>query len=314
MAGQLPAIPARLPRMVKPYQAETTLSYLARLAHANRLEVEWLRFYLSGSWSHAVAVPAGRLAAVAGFPARVLGYAIPDLGLDRGRYAQYYNGMGLPQRRGDDGLACRLCVLARGITEPVRCWKRPENMVCLRHRLWIWPGHNDDQPDLSAQPAVLQAQRRHLRLVRRYGRDMVAMEFATADHICREWHERGRHDVGFRERMEIFHGPGWKVRPTDATVAAAIYPQAIALTRLLICPFWRSLSAPSNKAGLERFAEEVRRTVAPGYVWPQPSRPADPLEGWVTERRLSRQRPALITYHTWPLPDQQQNAAVSLRR
>ena len=181
-----------------------------------------------------------------GFPVRVLGYAIPDLGLDRGRYAQYYNGSGLPQRRGDDGLACRLCVLARGITEPVRCWKRPENMVCLRHRLWIWPGHNDDQPDLSAQSAVLQAQRQHLRLVRRYGRDMVAMEFATADHICREWHERGRHDVGFRERMDIFHGPGWKIRPTDATVAAAIYPQAIALTRLLISPFWRSRQRPGQ--------------------------------------------------------------------
>lgn len=137
-------------------------------------------------------------------------------------------------------------------------------------------------------------------MVRRYGRDPVALEFATADHICREWHARGEHDVDFRERMNIFHGPGWEVRPTHATFAAAVYPQAVGLTRLLISPYWRSLSAPRNQVGLKRFAEEVRRTVAPGYVWPQPSRPADPLENLITERRLPRLRPALITYHSWP--------------
>lgn len=192
MESELPAITARLPRMVKPYPAETTSSYLARLAHANHLSATSLRFYISGSGSRTVAVSAARLAAAAGIPLRVLRYAIPDLDLDPGRPASYHNGSGLPQRRRDDGLACRLCVLARGITEPVRCWKRPENMICLRHRRWIWPGHNDDQPDLSAQPAILQAHRRHLRLVRRYGRDPVALEFATADQICREWHAHGQ--------------------------------------------------------------------------------------------------------------------------
>jgi hypothetical protein len=290
--------------MVKPYPAETTSSFLARLAHANQLAADSLRFYISGSRSHSVPVPAGRLAAAAGIPVHVLRYAIPDLDLDPDPYARYHNGSGLPQRRGDDGLACRLCVLARGISEPVLCWKRPENVICLRHRRWIWSGHNTDQPDLSAQPDVLQAHRRHLRLVRRYGRDEVAIEYATADHICRKWHERGRHDVGFRERMQIFHGPAWRVRPTDPTFAAAIYPQAVALTRLLVSPYWHSLPTSGTGAGMRRFAEEVCRTVAPGYVWPQPSRPADPLEGWVTERRISLPRPGLLTYHSWPVTEE----------
>jgi hypothetical protein len=303
MARVLPPVLRPLPRIVRPFAGETIASYLARVAHANRLDAEALRFYITGHRRRTPPFPAGRLAAVTGFPARTLRYALPDLGIGYGPLDDdHHNGAGLPQRKADDGPPCRLCVLARGITQPVRCWKRPENVICLRHRRWTGPGAGADQPDLSAQPDILQAHKRHLRLVRRFGRDNVAFDFAVADHICRRWHELRQHDAGFRDRMLIFHGPGWQASPASPTVAAAIYPQAVALTRLLVSPGWQALSSPARPDRQQRFIAEVRRTVAPGYLWPQPPRPADPLATWITERYLPGGfSPFLFRYHSWPV-------------
>ena len=203
----------------------------------------------------------------------------------------------------DDGPPCRLCVLARGITLPVRCWKHPEDVICLRHRRWTGPGSDDDcQPDLSSQPGILQAHRQHIRIVRRHGRDDTAFAFAVAEHICRWWHRLRQHDAGFYERMLAFHGPGWQPAPTSPTTAAAVYPQAVALTRLLAAPHWQAMSASRQAGQREAFIAEVRRTVAPGYRWPQPRRPADPLETWIDERYISGYRPALFSFHTWAAP------------
>ena len=87
---------------------------------------------------------------ITGIPAPVFRNAIPNLDPAPGRAAR----RPLIPRRGDDGPACRMCVLARGITQPVRCWKRPEQVICLRHRRWIAPNPNseDDQPALRRTP------------------------------------------------------------------------------------------------------------------------------------------------------------------
>jgi hypothetical protein len=47
---------------------------------------------------------------------------------------------------------------------PVRCWKRPEDVVCLRHRRWTGPGSGAGQPGLSA---ILQAHKRRPGLLRK---------------------------------------------------------------------------------------------------------------------------------------------------
>ena len=60
--------------------------------------------------------------------------------------------------------------------------------------------------------------------------------FAIADHICKQWHAQRQHDEGFRRRMQIFHGPDWEVPASAPTIAAAAYPQVVALARLLISP------------------------------------------------------------------------------
>jgi hypothetical protein len=289
-----------LPRTVKPFPAETTSSYLTRLAHANRLDPKALRFYITGHRLSISPFPVDKLAAVSGLPARTLRYAIPDLAIGYGpTHDDYPNATGFPQRKADDGPPCRLCVLARGITMPVRCWKRPEGVICQRHRLWIGPGAVTSQPDLSTHPDIL-AHKTHLRLVRRHGRDTVALDFAVADHICRRWHEHGQNDAAFRDRMLTFHGPGWQPSPASATTAAAIYPQAVALTRLLASPRWMTLASSAHPDQQGLFADELRRTVAPGYPWPPATRPADPLGTWIYEHYMSGYSPYLFRYHSWP--------------
>ena len=297
MARIAPPVLRALPRRVKPFPGETSSSYVARLAHANRLDATALRCYITADRRSSPPMSAERLSIVAGIPAQVLRNAIPNLDPAPGRAAH----RPLIPRHGDDGPACRMCVLARGITQPVRCWKQPEQVICLRHRRWIAPLAEDDQPALREHPEILHAHKRHLRLVRRFGRDPTANMYAVADHICRRWHEQHEHDAGFRQRMAAFHGPDWHVRPADPTIAAAIYPQVVALTRLLVSPYWQHLGK-SGWAGRQRFLQELRATVAAGYVWPTKPQSADPLHRWTTQQHLVKPDPFLFSSHGWPLP------------
>ena len=286
-----------LPRTVSPFPGETIDSYLTRLAHANRLDTRALRCYIAGRRDRVPPFPADRLATATGLPASTLIRAIPDLGFGYGPLDHNPpNESGYPQRKADDGPPCRLCVAARGITVPVRCWKRPENVICLRHRRWIGRASEDSQPDLSAQPVIIQAHKRHLRLVRRHGREATAFAFAVAERICQRWHGLGRHDVELRELMLAFHGPRWQEFAGGPTAAAAAYPQAVALARLLASPHWQATSARGRRA----FCAEVRRTAAPGYIFPPPARPTDPLWTWIGERYLPNHARGHFGYHTWP--------------
>lgn len=97
--------------------------------------------------------------------------------------------------------------------------------------------------------------------------------------------------------------PRLAASPGSAAVAAAVYPQAVALTRLLASSYWQAMSAAGSPGNRMMFSAEVRRTVALGYTWPPPDRPADPLKTWINERYLRRYSPWLFGYHAWPEPD-----------
>ena len=105
--------------------------------------------------------------------------------------------------------------------------------------------------------------------------------FAVAGHICQQWRQLRQHDEEFRRRMRIFHGPDWEVPAAHPTIAAAAYPQVVALARLLISPHWRSLATHSWNAEHPTFVQELHRTVAPGLDWPQPGFSKDPLHRWL---------------------------------
>jgi hypothetical protein len=143
------------------------------------------------------------------------------------------------------------------------CWKPAEKVICLRHRRWTGSDKNSLQLLLDRQPDILEAHRRHLRLVRRFGRDEATMGASIAAEICRQWHDQREHDEEFGRLLAIFHGSDWRLSPADPTVAAAIYPQVVGLTRLLISPHWRSLAVSESAHERSLFQQEMRRTVAP---------------------------------------------------
>jgi hypothetical protein len=267
-----------LPRQVKPFHGEILLSYLGRLAHANRLDPQALRRYIAEGQRNGI-VPANRLAAVSGVAAVALEQAIVDLdGVPLAR-TYYYRTIAIhPQI---SAAACQMCAAARGITQPVICWKPAERVICLRHRRWTGSDKSGLQPSIDRQPDIVRAHRQHLRLVRRFGRDEVTMGFEVAAEICRQWRDQREHDEAFNERLAIFHGPDWQLSPANPTVAAAAYPQVVGLTRLITSPYWRSLAVAYTSRGPSLFQQEMRLTVAPAYRWPQPSFSKDPLHRWI---------------------------------
>lgn len=278
MTALLKRAPTTLPRYVRPFHAETLASYLNRLAYANRLDPKALRRYIAESRLSGP-VPVDRLAIVSGVPAIALEGAIADLDGRGLASTNYYRSIAIhPQLSGP---ACQLCAAARGITQQVTCWKPPEKVICLRHRRWTGSGSTSIQPSLHGQPDILEANRRHLRLVRRFGRDEVTMGFEIADEICRQWRDQREHDEEFARRLSIFHGPDWQLSPSDPTVAAAAYPQVVALTRLITSPYWYELAIAASAHALSHFQQEMKRTVAPAYRWPQPTFSKDPLHRWI---------------------------------
>lgn len=267
-----------LPQRVKPFHGETLASYLKRLADANRLDPKALRRYIAESRLSGP-VPVNRLATVSGVPAAAFEWAIADLDGRSLASTNYYRSIAIhPQLSGP---ACQLCAAARGITQPVISLKPPEKVICLHHRRWTGSGSTSIQPSLHQQPDILEAHKRHLRLVRRFGRDEVTMGFEIATEICRQWRDQREHDEEFARRLTIFHGPDWHLSPSDPTVAAAAYPQVVSLTRLITSPYWHELAISYSAHALSLFQQEMRRTVAPGYRWPLPTFSKDPLHRWL---------------------------------
>ena len=257
-----PVLLRPLPRFIAPFRDETTSSYLARVATANRLAPAALRALLAGGDRNDAPMPLIRLAAVTGMPRAALAHAMPQICT-----ADELAGLHIASRpRARDGwsfVACRRCTAGRLVTR----WALHDDVVCGRHRRWI--SKYQAQPDLTAQPEILTAHRRHRRLIRRHGRDTVMRAFRDARHICLGWRLDGIPDDGYGRRMEIFHGPGWRDRDDDETCTsdAAAYPQAVALTRLLASPYWRERILGKDWPWPEEFETELRRTVAPGYIW-----------------------------------------------
>lgn len=249
-----------LPRPVAPVLAETLDSYLRRLALANRLDPDALRAHLAGDPRRYARVPLDVLARVSGQRPHALRHAIHEFGPTR---------LG-PRHPGTVRRRCVPCTRARGHRDDAWCWSHNHDVLCLRHLRWTGDGHNyalgHAQPDLRGQPDILAAHRRHHRLIRRHGYENTAAAFQKARHICHRWHRRGDHEHDFRRLMSLFHGPTWRISPADPTVHAASYPQIVALTRLLVSPFWRA-TAYQDWPQPKEFLTELRRTVAPDYHW-----------------------------------------------
>ena len=293
-----------LPRVVAPFRDETITSYLHRLAGPNHIDPAGLRSWLARKR------PQGRAGAAR--PARRRHRdALPVAGLRhaadlhrRRTVRPAHARTGHAPGHGWAFPACRACAAG----QPVTRWALHDDVICYRHRRWISKDH--EQPDLTGQPEILHAYRRHRRLIRRHGRDPVMRALRDAQHICIGWRLDGLRDPGFDRRMEIFRGPGWDDPDEWAPQAfdAATYPQSVALARLLASPYWRERILGTDWAGHDEFTAELRRTVAPDYTWDY--RPYtrwrrdrdDPLLEWRLDTRRLKLEP-LPPGHAWNLPE-----------
>lgn len=251
-----------LPRTVRPVRDETFESYLWRLAHANGLNPYHLSDYLKGRPKRRdPTIPAEMLIKVSGQPATSMRYAILELCTPQELPSMKVAGRPRPGSS-PKGRMCIRCAQARDIHEPVTCWRRTEDVICLHHQRWVAA---TEQVDLAGHKEVVQANKQHRKLIRRYGREAARRAFMQASSIVSEWIQRDLYREIIFERMCRFKGSRWRVSPDDPSLLAAAYVPAVALTRLLADPGWKALAL--DPEGNAIFVAEVHSTVAPSYVW-----------------------------------------------
>jgi hypothetical protein len=213
---------------------------LHRLAAANHLDAEDLRLYLTGETRalHA-SIDVSTLALLADLPEQHLRRALLELSCP-GQLAELgaIPGRARPYAA-EKSVLCRQCAAARDPGQRIVVWQTHENLLCLRHRIWTRTlgGAAHTQLDLREHPEIVEANRIHRRLIRRYGRAPVHAAFRHAQRICTQWHEdwRSHNDEARRGLIALGRDPD-RTWLGDPALAAATYRQVIALTRLLASP------------------------------------------------------------------------------
>ena len=215
----------RLPVAVPPARHETVASYLARLASLHGLAPGELWHQVSSPQpgTRRRAIDPGRLAAITGRPAGHLARALPEL---RSLGPDWQAWRHQPQP------GCLRCD-ARHDGGPVTRLLPHHRYVCTRDRSWIGPP-DAGQPATPLGPelaGIVQAQRRHLRLLRRYGPaaayDAVLTGFLICGHLWTD--QPGDWDGPWQRwtrRAEVLIPPGAESSQFSAArIFAAAYPK-----------------------------------------------------------------------------------------
>jgi len=276
----------RLPVAVPPARHETLASYLARLANLHGLAQRELWHQVSAPQlgTSRRAIDPGRLAAITGRPAEHLAWALPEL-----------------RRPGPDWQAWRhqpqpgcLRCAARHDGGPVTRLLPHHRYLCTRHGHWIGPP-DAGQPATPLGPelgGIVQAQRRHLRLLRRHGPaaayDAVLTGFLVCGHLWTD--QPGDWDGPWQRwtrRAEILIPPGAESSQFSAArIFAAAYPEAVGLAGLIASPAWRSLAAGEPAQQQQQFTAAIgQRLGRPGY---QPAGTGDAIAHWMNTTAGSR--------------------------
>ncbi|MFJ4906035.1 TniQ family protein [Streptomyces sp. NPDC093249] len=287
----------RLPDPVPPAQHEIAASYIARLARLHGLDINALWRCVTereaSGGIRRVVVPE-RLAAITGRTVHALAHALPELRTPQPNWAMFRHQ---PQP------GCPHCNAKHPGGEVIRIMPH-HRYVCTQHRLWLCPSDADAHTTpLDALLEVVQAQRRHLRILQRHGWAVTYDAVLTAILICGQlWslpeNENGEawHDWVRRARVLI---------PPDtaessfsvARLCAAVYPEAISLATLFASPYWRQ-QAQKTTWDRDRFDSEIaQRLRHPNHKFRKfdfrqnryndPINYSDPISHWadVTSRR-----------------------------
>ncbi|MFE6758270.1 hypothetical protein ACFVDQ_32575 [Streptomyces sp. NPDC057684] len=241
-----------LPRTLAPFPYEDLRSYLRRLAWANGISANMLT--APSTWLSPHRDFVAYLSTISGQPRELLLRAIPLLD-DAPRPLHPAMASGRP---------CRLCV-ARRTGQPdssLIAWRSQfHDQVCLRHYRWL--GHPDNpfllQADLRPIPDVVQAFRRHRRLLRRH---RPALLDACYEHCSHLWHaclSTGLRSSSRERRLRLLQVDDWITAPADPRWHAVDYPEIIHLVSLYASAYWRPRAATGGSELSSYLLELARR-------------------------------------------------------
>jgi hypothetical protein len=233
----LRALPVRL----RPFPAETTGSFLTRLGHANSIPIPHL-LQLAGiqppdvrsfspatddqrGWSEATP---DRIAVLAGRPLASLQAALPAMaGPAASDPSSSTSASGGQLMR-----ACPHCTAAKNIEETVLVRGRPQDYLCMRHRLWHRGLNNID---LAVVPEVVRAQRRHQRRMSWHQAADIARAHHDAEEIISVWQDDEDCPAltdRWLERRHRFTG-GYAPADPDST-AVVTHPELLTVVQILL--------------------------------------------------------------------------------
>ena len=262
-----------LPRQLRPYPDEVTLSFTSRLETANALRTGLLIKTLRRSrmpWIESLSLWSGR-------PPESLCLAMPQLCHHRGP-APHVRPAGRPSRT-THAWACHRCALERTGTLRVEIYTTHDQVLCPRHRLWTGEGVHGPTEQLSIQaaPEVLAAWHHHKNLVTRFGRSGVRKAFHIAGIINWRWYDQFHHFTPALDTYDALAGNQPRNANSHAAVAAALYPSVVALAAIMASPYWARIAHSGRPA---QFLERVTSEVTDGWA---PTGAADTLRFWMNE-------------------------------
>lgn len=263
-----------LPYSVAPLGAETLSSYLRRLTDQNLLRPLWLST-MAHRRSFTVA-----LVGLTGRSERSLVSALPELRGDT-VLQKWPHLVGQVSANAGTRPACTHCAASRTDHDRavVTMFASHEQLICHTHHRWIGSRQLrcavNEQFSLRSCPDILAANIRHRRLIRQYGRGPVRTGFSSAIVCLSTWARwpaviRAPDIRGRWTRLAVTD----ESKPLQPPEVAAWYPNAVAMTEIIVSLRRHSFSADSTTAGLLADGLGRLREVIPGL---QPSGASDPF-------------------------------------
>jgi hypothetical protein len=173
-------------------------------------------------------------------------------------------------------VGCARCLARHGVTSTAIVYLPVGRYLCARHAVWL---HGHQQPHLANTPDIVQAQRRHDRLVRRHHAPGARHAYQQAQQIVLDWLERGWHRelrARWDQRLHRLGATNQVTRDNDLLVPA-VHPEAVALAGLLVSPWWRSRLLHDSRTSSWPFLLEAGRRLGlrcyPAMSWSDHSSP-----------------------------------------
>lgn len=246
------------PFTTPPVAAETTSSYIGRLAEMNGMD-EYLaltHIALCGTyesirtngWHHydfaLNPLAAQRLAAVSGYPLDTLHRTLSF----RNLWVHSKHRRDVPIAQGhllkrvltppwNVMAACPRCSAARGLTTRPQIVLAPGRLVCLRHGFWLADQPQDRPLKLDEYPGLEAAAHRFLRL-RRKDAERADKAIFAAYQLWSQYRYGAhphRSDVVQRIWQRRENAWGWVVRDPSLTLR---FPEIVALTEMICSRYW----------------------------------------------------------------------------